>query len=108
MNRKVGSFRKIMDAYLISAINEIRRLKFLRQSGLDVEGSMEGIHAYYFGTNYARAWFQEYGGESDLPEMNTRISETDPEWVIKFLDGVLARLDDDAGQMLSRDNPVER
>ncbi len=99
---------QIMDAYLISAINEIRRLEFLRQSGLDVEGSMEGIHAYYFGTDYARAWFQEYGGESDLPEMNTRISETDPEWVIKVLDGVLARLDDDAGQMLSRDNPVER
>jgi hypothetical protein len=99
---------QIMDAYLISAINEIRRLELLRQSGLDVEGSMEGIHAYYFGTDYARAWFQEYGGESDHPDMNKRISETDPEWVIKVLDAVLARLDDDAGQTLSRDNPVER
>ena len=94
---------QIMDAYLISAMNEIRRLELLRQSGLDIEGSMKEIHAYYFGNEYARAWFQEYGGESALPDMSKRISETDPEWVIKFLDGVLARLDDDAGQMLARD-----
>lgn len=97
---------QIMDAYLISAINEIRRLDILRRSGLDVEGSMEGIHAYYFGNNYARAWFQEYGGDGELPDMSKRISEADPEFVIRSLDGVLARLDDDAGQMLSRDKPV--
>jgi len=99
---------QIMDAYLISAVNEIRRLELLRQSGLDVEGSMAGIHAYYFGNDYARAWFQEYGGEDNLPDMTKRISEADPEWVISFLDGVLARLDDDAGQTLSRDKLVER
>ena len=99
---------QIMDAYLISAVNEIRRLELLRQSGLNVEGSMKGIHAYYFGNNFARAWFQEHGGEEDLPNMSKRISEADPEWVIRFLDGVLARLDDDAGQLLSRDKPVAR
>ena len=99
---------QVMDAYLISAVNEIRRLELLRQSGLDVEGSMEGIHAYYFGSNYARAWFQEYGGEDNLSDMTKRINEADPEWVISTLDRVLARLDDDAGQMLSRDKPVER
>ena len=99
---------QVMDAYLISAINEIRRLELLRRSGLNVEGSMKGIHAYYFGTSYARAWFQEYGGADNLPGMTKRISEADPEWVIRLLDGVLARLDDDAGQMLSRDKPVAR
>ena len=99
---------QIMDAYLISAINEIRRLELLRRSGLNVEGSMEGIHAYYFGNNYARAWFQEYGADANLPDMTKRISEADPDWVVRFLDGVLARLDDNAGQMLSRDKPVAR
>jgi len=99
---------QIMDAYLMTAINEIRRLELLRRSGLNVEDSMEGIHAYYFGTNYARAWFQEYGGEDNLPDMTKRINEADPDWVVRNLDGVLARLDDDAGQMLSRDKPAKR
>ena len=99
---------QIMDAYLMSAVNEIRRLELLRRSGLNVEDSMEGIHTYYFGTNYARAWFQEYGGEDNLPDMTKRINEADPDWVVRNLDGVLARLDDDAGQMLSRDKPAKR
>lgn len=95
---------QVMDAYLISAMNEIRRLELLRQSGLDVEGSMDGIHSYYFGNEYAQAWFQEYGGESFLSGVNAEISKTDPAWVINFLNGVHARLDDDAGQSLSKDN----
>lgn len=97
-----------MDAYLISALNEVRRLELLRQSGLDVEASVEGLHSYYFGSNFAQAWFLEYGAEANFPSMNERINKTDPEWVVNFFDGVLARLDDNGGQMLSRDKPAAR
>lgn len=99
---------QVVDAYLISAVNEIRRLELLRQAGLDVEGAMEGIHTYFFGTNYARAWFQQYGGEVKLPNMTDRIGQTDPDWVVKNFDGVLARLNDDSGQTLARDKTTTR
>ena len=99
---------QVVDAYLISAVNEIRRLELLRQAGLDVEGAMEGIHTYFFGTNYARAWFQQYGGEGKLPHMTDRIRQTDPDWVVKNFDGVLARLNDDSGQTLARDKTTTR
>ena len=97
---------QIMDAYLISALNEIRRLELLRRTGLDVENSVEGIHAYYFGSNFARAWFEGYGGETNFPDMTDRIRNTDTEYVVNLFDALLARLNDDAGQSLSRDKRV--
>ena len=98
---------QIMDVYLISALNEIRRLELLRRTGLEVEDSVGEIHSYYFGNYFARAWFQEYGGESNFPAMSERIRNADPEYVVNFLDGVLAGLDENAGQSLSRDRSVE-
>jgi len=97
---------QIMDAYLISALNEIRRLELLRRTGLDVENSVEGIHEYYFGNNFARAWFEGYGGEKNFPAMTERIRNTDTKFVVDLFDALLARLDDDSGQSLSRDKRV--
>lgn len=92
----------MMDMYFVAAINELRRLEVLRQAGLDVGTSVEGLQSFYFGSNFAKAWYQEYG-QGELPAIHDKINSVDSDWVINFFDRVLARADDTTGQTLSRD-----
>jgi len=94
---------QVMDLYFISALNELRRLEQLRAAGMTVDAEVEGFHVFYFGSNFAQAWFKEYGGENEFESTRERIRNTDPAWLIDFFDRVLGRLDDDSGQSLSRD-----
>ncbi len=94
---------QLMDMYFISALNELRRLELLSQAGLDVDAEVEGFHVFYFGSNFAQAWFQEYGGANEFQSTHDRIGGANPAWIVNFFDRVLARLDDDAGQSLVRD-----
>ena len=95
---------QIMDLYFIGAINELRRLDVLRQAGLDVETDIENFELFYFGSNFGKAWFAEYGGEREPQTTRERINEVEPNWVVAFFDTVLARLGDGSGQALSRDS----
>ena len=45
----------IMDMYLLSALNELRRLEQLREAGLGVDAEVEGFHVLYFGSDFAQA-----------------------------------------------------
>jgi hypothetical protein len=100
---------KLMDFYFISALNELRRLELLREAGLAVDDAeVEGFHVFYFGSNFAQAWFKEYGGENEFAATRERIRNTDPDWVVDFFDRVLGRLDDDSGQSLSRDSALQK
>ena len=94
---------QMMDMYLISALNELRRLEFLRLAGLDVDADVEGFHKFYFGSNFAQAWFQEYGGDNEFQSIRERVEGANPAWVVSFFDRILARLGDDSGQSLGRD-----
>ena len=98
---------QVMDMYFISALNELRRLEQLREAGLAVDAEVEGFHVFYFGSNFAQAWFEEYGGENEFESTRERIRNADPAWLIGFFDGVLGRLDGDSGQSLSRNHAVE-
>ena len=98
---------KLMDLYFISALNELRRLEQLRKAGLAVDAEVEGFHVFYFGSNFAQAWFKEYGGENEFAATRERIRNTDPAWVVGFFDRVLGRLDGDSGQSLMRDSTLQ-
>lgn len=85
---------QVMDAYLATALYEIRRLEILRREGLLAEGSMYGIHHYWFGSNYAKAWFAEMGTEGVFPVNVDQIRRSDPEYVLKYYRNLLERLED--------------
>jgi hypothetical protein len=97
---------QLMDFYFISALNELRRLEQLREAGLAVDAEVEGFHHFYFGSNFAQAWFKEYGGKNEFEATRERVRNTDPAWLVGFFDRVLGRLDGDSGQSLSRDSTV--
>jgi hypothetical protein len=94
----------IMDNYLISALNELRRLELLRKSGLDTGTDIEGLHYFYFGSNFAQAWYQAYGGENELEAVDAKVSGVDKKWIVNFFNRVLSKVDDDSGQKLARDH----
>lgn len=94
---------QIMDMYLIGALNEIRRLEVLKAAGLEVGANVEGFQSFFFGSNFAKAWYREYGGDEEFGDTHSKIINVDPNWLVNFFDRVLANLDDDAGQSLARD-----
>jgi hypothetical protein len=94
----------MMDMYFVAAINELRRLEVLKRAGLNVDARIEGLEVFYFGSNFAKAWYEEYGGDQELQAIQDRINAVEPDWVVTFFDNVLARVDDNTGQSLSRDN----
>jgi len=94
---------QIMDMYLIGALNEIRRQEVLKEVGLEVGADIEGMQSFFFGSNFAKAWYEQYGGGDEFGETHTKIASVDPDWLVNFFDGVLASLEDDAGQRLARD-----
>jgi hypothetical protein len=98
---------QIMDMYFISALNELRRLEQLREAGLAVDAEVEGFHVFYFGSNFAQAWFKQYGGANEFESTRESILNADPDWLVDFFDGVLGGLDSNSGQALSRDSVAE-
>jgi hypothetical protein len=94
----------IMDHYFVSALNEIRRLELLSKSGLDTGAAIEGLQSFYFGSNFAQAWYQAYGGEDELEAVDTKVSGVDKKWIVNFFNRVLSKLDDESGQKLARDH----
>ena len=97
----------IMDMYFISALNELRRLEQLKEAGLAVDAEVEGFHVFYFGSNFAQAWFTEYSGDNEFESTRERIRNADPDWLVGFFDRVLGHLDGESGQSLSRDSAVD-
>ena len=99
---------QIMDMYLLAAVNEIRRLELFKNAGLQADADVENLEVFYFGSNFAIAWYQEYrDDEVKGTAADERISGVDPDWVINYFDRVLGRLDEESGQTLSRDKEVE-
>ena len=91
---------QVMDMYFIAAINELRRLEVLNQAGLDVGVNVEGLESFYFGSNFAQAWYSQYGNDRELPAVNARIISVGPSWIVDFFDRVRVLVGDDSGQSL--------
>ena len=97
----------VMDMYLVGAINELRRLELLKQAGLQVDANIEGLQVFYFGSNFAKAWYSEYGGgggASEMAAVQTKIDAVPADWLVAFFSRVLQKLEGDSGQALSRDS----
>ena len=95
---------QVMDMYLIAAVNEVRRLELLQETGLAADVDVEPLEHFYFGSKFAKAWYEEFrSGETIGTSTDERIRRVDPDWVINYFDKVLGRLDDEPGQSLIRD-----
>ena len=87
----------VMDAYLVGAVNELRRLELLKASGLDVNVEVEGLHHFFFGSRFAKAWYEEFRDPDYLPYFFDReIREMDDEWIESFFGRVSARLNENS------------
>lgn len=93
----------MMDMYFVAAINEVRRLETLKAAGLEVGARIESLEFFYFGSNFAKSWFVEYGGQLEMQAIQDRVKAVDPEWIVSFFDRVLERVDEETGQSLARD-----
>ena len=93
----------IMDMYLIGAINELRRLEVLKVAGLEVDdATVEELQLFYFGSNFAKAWYAEYS-QGETGPVDNLIAAVSPDWNVGFFSRVLTRLGDLSGQSLQRD-----
>ncbi len=95
----------VMDMYLIGAINELRRLEVLKMAGLQVDNaSVEGLQVFYFGSNFAKAWYAEYSsGTQETSNVDDTITAVSPDWNVGFFNRVLSRLGNSSGQSIKRD-----
>jgi hypothetical protein len=85
----------VMDAYLVGAVNELRRLELLEAAGLDVNVEVEGLHHFFFGSRFAKAWYEEFRDPDYLPyHYDEQIRATDDKWIESFFERVIARLNE--------------
>ncbi len=83
----------VMDAYLVGAVNELRRLEMLEAAGLNVNVEVEGLHHFFFGTKFAKAWYEEFRDPDYLPYYyDEQIRAMDDNWIEGFFQRVNARL----------------
>jgi hypothetical protein len=67
---------RVMDAYLLTAVNEARLRLVLAQEGLRVNsGEEENILFFYFGNPFAQAWWRQFtaDGEDMSIEINAEL-----------------------------------
>ena len=98
----------VMDAYLVSAINELRRLEVLKQAGLDIGVNVEDMQFFYFGSNFAKAWYREFvgplsGSVTETEVVHGKIERVPADWVVSFFGRVLGNLDDSTAQTINRE-----
>jgi hypothetical protein len=83
---------QIMDMYLIAAVNEVRRLELLQDTGLAADVDVE------------EAWYEEFrNGQIIGSPTDQRIRSVDPDFVVNYFERVLDRLGDESGQSVTRD-----
>ena len=67
---------RVMDAYLLSAVNEARLRLVLAQEGLRVDSAEEeNLLIFYFGNRFAQAWWKQFTnvGEDMENELNVEL-----------------------------------
>ena len=57
---------RIMDAYMLAAVNEERRRMVLEENGLQVTAvEEEDLLVFYFGNEFAQAWWQQFMSDGE-------------------------------------------
>lgn len=57
---------RIMDAYMLAAVNEERRRMVLEENGLQVTAvEEEDLLLFYFGNEFAQAWWQQFMSDGE-------------------------------------------
>ena len=87
---------RIMDAYMLTAVNEARLRMVLAQQGLQVDSvEEENILLFYFGNRFGQAWWNEFisEGEDTENELNIELdriirSAADTDMTRKFFRGL--------------------
>ena len=83
---------RIMDAYLLTAVNEARRNMVLAREGLNVAiVAEENLLEFYFGNRFAQEWWKQFfsEGEDKSNEINQELdriitSAVDPDFTRRF------------------------
>jgi hypothetical protein len=89
---------RIMDSYLLAAVNEHRRRLVTAEMGLDAEfGAPENMLMFYFGNRFAKTWWNRFKGEGEamdfsLLELDAEIAEFEEDWTISLLESLRSEL----------------
>ena len=91
---------RVMDAYLLTAVNEARRRMVLAKEGLRVDSAEEeNILIFYFGNRFAQEWWKEFtsNGENMGNDLNIELdriirSAADIEMTLDFFRNLGKRL----------------
>ena len=80
----------VMDAFLIRALNEVRRVQVLKRVDLDIGiAAPENTLAFHFGNEFAQRWWarfiQEHEADDVLNEIDALIRATDTDLTISIL-----------------------
>jgi hypothetical protein len=68
---------------------------FSKASGLDVNVEVEGLHHFFFGSKFAKAWYEEFRDPEYLPyHFDDEIRRMDDKWIEGFFERVMSRLDE--------------
>ncbi len=92
---------RVMDAYFIAGVNEIRRTEVLEREGLDVgSASFENLLTFLFGNEFGKNWWAQFISEGEemnevYSEMDALIRELEPTWTMHFFDSLRTRLASD-------------
>ena len=90
---------RVMDAYFVMAVNEIRREGVLRRLDLEVdeEASFENLVPFYFGNEFGQQWWRQFMSEGEeLNEVNRLLDDlvrsADPDMTLTFFTDLQDRL----------------
>jgi hypothetical protein len=89
---------RVLDAYFIAGVNEIRRTQVLEREGLDLgTASFEDMLTFRFGNEFGKSWWAQFISEGEEMnevnlEMDALIRDLDPSWTMDFFDSLRTRL----------------
>jgi len=107
------SEQRVMEAMLWSYTENLRATHKLSQQGLlkDEEWRLrvDADSAFYLANPYARAWWDNYSADPELPEelteaINTRMNEVDRDFTSQYMQTIMTELGEQ--QPVKQDNPA--
>ena len=90
---------RVMDSYLLAAVNENRRRLVISSMDLDAEyGAAENSLMFYFGNRFAKTWWDRFKGEGEVMDsalvtLDREIAGFDDDWTMTFFEELLVDLE---------------
>jgi len=105
--------QRVMEAMLWSYTENLRATQMLSQQGLlkdeEWRQRVEADSAFYLANPYARAWWDNYSADSDLPHelteaINARLARVDRDFTSQYMEAIMTELVEK--QAASQDHPT--